>query len=227
MLSADRLHELELLEGGHFWVEGRDRLTDRLISRFSMQPPFIVLGSGTGRYAQRLLSRGHTTWLDLGPVRPGGVRADATALPFRDASVGTVLARDVLEHLDDRTAIAEAARVLRPGGHLLVTVPAWPSLWSERDDRAGHLRRYRRRTLLDVIGPGFDVLDLRGFQFALLPLVAASRLLPGDPTARERATHPALDRLLTAVNLAEVSLASFGGPKPPTGSSLALVARRT
>jgi SAM-dependent methyltransferase len=85
---------------------------------------------------------------------PGGVRADATRLPFSDASFDRVIASEVFEHIvDDASAFAELARVLRPGGVLAVTVPAeGPEklCWRLSDDYhapavpGGHVRIYSR-----------------------------------------------------------------------------------
>ncbi len=82
--------------------------------------------------------------------------ADGLDLPFPDASFDRVIAAEVLEHVpDDRRAMAELARVLRPGGTMAVTVPRWfPELvcWALSDDYhlvpGGHIRIYRRGTLV-------------------------------------------------------------------------------
>ena len=77
------------------------------------------------------------------------VRGGAERVPLRGAAFDWVLALDVLEHLkDDAGALAEAARLLKPGGRLVLTVPAWPGLWSEHDVALGHHRRYRRADLV-------------------------------------------------------------------------------
>jgi len=84
------------------------------------------------------------------------IRGDVRCLPFADSAFDVVVLSEVLEHvLDDRRAIAEAARVLRPGGTLAVTLPRW---WPERicwalsdqyhQVKGGHVRIYRRRQLL-------------------------------------------------------------------------------
>lgn len=71
-------------------------------------------------------------------------RADFQALPLRSNSVDLITSIDVLEHLaDDRPAFAEIARVLRPGGRVLISVPAFQFLWGEHDTLYGHHRRYR------------------------------------------------------------------------------------
>jgi len=81
---------------------------------------------------------------------------DALDLPFPDGSFDRVIASEVLEHVpEDRRAIAELVRVLRPGGTMAVTVPRWlPELicWALSDDYhqvpGGHIRIYRRQTLV-------------------------------------------------------------------------------
>jgi SAM-dependent methyltransferase len=83
------------------------------------------------------------------------VVGDAVALPFPDASFDRVIAAEVLEHIpDDRAAMGELARVLRPGGTIAVTVPRWfPELvnWVLSDEYhltpGGHVRIYRRSVL--------------------------------------------------------------------------------
>ncbi len=229
---ADRLRRLAAMEGTHFWSVGRDVLVRALIDRHRMASVFVDAGSGTGAFAHSLAQDGRrVTFFDTGPTEQPGFRANITEIPLRAQSVGTVMARDVLEHVDDAAALAECARVLRSGGHLLITVPGWPSLWGPRDERAGHLRRYRWHRLTTVVEhAGFDVVERRGYQLALLPLMFASRSLarlrPQRQLAAEERAGGFLQRPLTAINVAEAGLARTGRIRPPTGSTLALVAQR-
>ena len=67
----------------------------------------------------------------------------------RDETFDVVAAFDVVEHCeDDALAVAELTRVLRPGGRLLLSVPAYQWAWSDHDVRAGHYRRYTRPRLV-------------------------------------------------------------------------------
>jgi len=84
-------------------------------------------------------------------VRHGGFAAQATAeaLPFPDAAFDLVLAMDIIEHVDDDEPVfLELARVLRPGGTLVLSLPLNPDNWTSFDNVVGHLRRYRPQELL-------------------------------------------------------------------------------
>lgn len=92
-------------------------------------------------------------------LRESGGRAsvgDAGALPFADASIDLACAFDVIEHLaDDGPPLRELARVLRPGGVLIASVPLHPEHWNDFDAFVGHARRYRPvefRALLETHG---------------------------------------------------------------------------
>lgn len=76
-------------------------------------------------------------------------------------SLDTVMCFNVLEHIDDEsTAVANMVSVLRPGGHLLLFVPAFEGLYMALDRLAGHLRRYTRESLMRVLPDEVAVLRL-------------------------------------------------------------------
>ena len=146
------------VEATHWWFRGRRALVARCIAGLGVPAEARVLdvGSGTGSNLRMLREIGfrRVVGLDLSEAalrcchakQLGSVqRADVCALPFRDASFDLVLATDVLEHVrDEARAVAELHRVLRPGGALVATVPAFMGLWGLQDEVSHHLRRYRR-----------------------------------------------------------------------------------
>jgi SAM-dependent methyltransferase len=241
MSASTHAERLAPVESGHFWFAGRDHLVRRLLDHHAAPEPVLDLGCGTGRFASSLAADGRRVIaidpapdLTLAPVGATLV-GSAEQVPLADGSVGTVMVRDVLEHLDDAVALSECHRVLRAGGLLVVLVPAWPSLWSVRDVRAGHLRRYTRPTLrAAVTAAGFDVVALRGYQLTLLPVVAALRWYaarrpgPAPIASLHHEEHPPglLNTALGWVNRAEAAMVTWPVPVPPTGTSLVLVARR-
>jgi SAM-dependent methyltransferase len=152
-------------------------------------------------------------------------RAAVDRLPFGDETFDAAVLLDVLEHVDDRAALAAVHRVLRPRGVLIASVPGGPYLWSYRDRDAGHLRRYTKaslRTLLD--GSGFAVQCLRPYQALLLPVLLLTRLLGRrGPTLRDLEERPSalVNRILGAITRAELALGRR--VPPPFGSSLFVV----
>jgi SAM-dependent methyltransferase len=79
----------------------------------------------------------------------GALQGHVTALPFADASFDAVCALDIIEHVvDDDGALAELARVTKPGAALLLSAPLHPASWTAFDDFVGHYRRYQPEHLL-------------------------------------------------------------------------------
>ncbi len=106
------------------------------------------------------------------------VRGTLEAMPFEDGEFDVAATLDVIEHLDDdRAGLTELRRVVKPGGFLVVTVPAYPRLWGPHDVANEHRRRYLRRTLLSAAKEtGWVPLTISHFNSILLPVAAVSRL---------------------------------------------------
>jgi SAM-dependent methyltransferase len=231
--GADRLARLAEIEDSHFWFAGRRALVQRLLDRHVDRPAKAALdvGCGTGSFLP-VLARYADRVVGLDPLsgdREGIVTGEAERLPFGEASFDLAVALDLLEHVDDWAAVGELARVLRPGGWAIVTVPAFPGLWSERDELAAHRRRYRRAALVDLIeSAGFVVAETAYYQFLLFPLVflsrAVGRVRPRT-TELEEQPPPRVNRLLRGLSELEVRLGTW--VPWPWGSTLAIAARRT
>jgi ubiquinone/menaquinone biosynthesis C-methylase UbiE len=240
--SAERFAALSEMEPEHFWFAGRRALLDAMLKPLGTDDsPLLDVGCGTGSLVDTLSARGRrVVGLDQRPEGiaaararlgqagqrgSGFVRGDAERLPFASGVFGGAMALDVLEHVDDERMLREIKRVVQPNGWVLVTVPAYQALWSQRDELAGHRRRYTRRGLLRLLqGAGLRVESVRGYQFSLLPLVAISRVLGRRTThTREIEDKPSklVNRLLRLVNLAEVR----SGIPWPVGSSFAALGR--
>jgi SAM-dependent methyltransferase len=156
------------------------------------------------------------------------VQSSGESLPLGNGVYDAALALDVLEHIDDEAAARELARVLRPGGLLFVTVPAFSFLWGVRDIEAGHRRRYRRAGLERLLrGAGLTVEESGYYQFWLFPLTVLSRLA-GRQSARTRDMEDLpsgwINRLFSKINRWEVRLGET--VRWPWGSSLYVVARK-
>lgn len=156
--------EMARLEGQHWWFVGRRRILTQAIERMSLSSRAQILeaGSGTGGNLAMLGQFGQVTGFDPSeiarsfassrcdfPVLDGALPFD---LPFERKTFELVAALDVLEHLDDdQASLTELSHLLRPGGFMLLTVPAFPLLWGAHDEAHHHRRRYRRNTLLELV----------------------------------------------------------------------------
>jgi SAM-dependent methyltransferase len=125
----------------------------------------LEVGAGLGEFAAQFTGLGRHVVTDVDPVavasmadrfrdRPE-VEARRLDLATGDVEVSppvsTVLAINVLEHLeDDRGALKALARVVEPGGRIVIWVPGYPQLYGDFDRRVGHVRRYTPATLRDA-----------------------------------------------------------------------------
>lgn len=243
MRTATYAVEAEV-EETHWWFVGRRRLFGRELTRAGIVRDARILdvGTSTGSNLRLLRDIGFTrvTGLDVsleairfceskgfGPVQQGSV----CALPFPDASFDLVLATDIIEHVDDDVlALTEIARVLAPLGRVLITVPAFPSLWGLQDEVSLHKRRYRLRPLLDLVRRvGLRPCEAFHFNYLLFaPIWLARqiiRIAKVDLRSEGEVNTPALNLLLTAIFGADVWSARL--LRPPFGVSVFLVAEKT
>jgi SAM-dependent methyltransferase len=177
-------------EDRHWWYQGRRRVLERTIERLELPKHARILdaGCGSGRNMVELAHHGVVTGIelsrtsvelarerDVGEVLEGSVMDT----PFDDASFDLTVSLDVIEHLeDDVGALRELRRVTKPGGALLVTVPAYQWLWSGHDEINHHHRRYNRRTLLTAAeSAGWHLEHSTHFNSLLLPAAILLRAL--------------------------------------------------
>ncbi|MBE2237443.1 MAG: class I SAM-dependent methyltransferase [Caldilineaceae bacterium] len=187
-----------LEEDRHAWFAGRTRailkyLDAELGSNGDGQTRKVLdLGGGAGNMAHHLAHYGEVTSIDYNPrpipiAQRRGVtvlQGSGDHLPFPDASFGLVALLDTVEHIPDELGVfAECARVLKPGGVLLVTVPAYMWLWSYNDEINAHERRYTADELrLKLELSGLRVSRISYNNFFLFPAVAGIRFLrPYNP----------------------------------------------
>ena len=184
-MEATEVRKLTELEDRHWWYRERRRLLARSVADLTPGTAVDVgaAGGGNTRVLQGLGWK--IAAIEYGS--PGAevcaersipvLRGDATRLPLAAASLDLVVAFDVLEHLDDdKAAAAGVFEALKPGGVFLVAVPADPRLWSAHDDAVGHVRRYTRQTLGDLLsGAGFRLEPMRSWNVLMRPLVALRR----------------------------------------------------
>ena len=179
-------------EDTHWWFRWRYELITRIVGELNGGEPatFRILdaGCGTGQMLQHLGRFGRAVGIDTSPeaIRFAATRnvdhlvlGSILELPFAEGSFDCVLSLDVIEHVDaDVELIRHLAGVLKPGGHLVLTVPAFRALWSEHDEVNWHKRRYRAPQLRDLLTThGLEIERLTYCNTALFAPIFAIRKL--------------------------------------------------
>jgi SAM-dependent methyltransferase len=236
---------LAQLEAANFWFRARNELILWALQKYCGNfQSYLEIGCGTGyvlsgvahRFPRAHLTASEifTTGLQIAAQRvPQAqlLQMDARDIPFRD-EFDVVGAFDVVEHIqEDEAVLAQVHAALKPGGHMLLTVPQHQWLWSPSDDYARHERRYTASELHGKVrSAGFTLLRSGSFVSLLLPLMLASRL-----TSRRKASVfdpldefklPSwLNESLYGLMKAEIGLIKLG-INFPAGGSRFLIARK-
>lgn len=206
------------LEDHHWWFQSRIDLMRRLVEKYcprtsERRPRLLDLGCGTGFFIREQSREKLAFGLDfsmeaLQYTRTRNVSdlvcADSQVLPFAAESFDIVTAFDLIEHVErDDLLVSEAYRVLRPGGVLLIAVPAHPFLQGEHDDALHHKRRYRWDQLDRLFNPSIWLRRRMTWTFAsIYPIVfivrSIRKLLPAskNPAADTKLTPRWLNRVL-------------------------------
>jgi SAM-dependent methyltransferase len=232
------------LEDHYWWFVGRRYLATRLAAKLAAQSSrslqALDLGCGTGAATLELAQFSAVTALDMNEFalqccrRRGIVRtllADGQALPFVNERFDVIMGLDIFEHIpDDDLAFRECARVLRPDGLLVLSVPAFRFLWGPHDVALHHFRRYRRAEIEDKLQKvGLRVEQASYSVFLLFPLVLLSRLLEklrrGPPHASLPMVPGSVNRFLTQLQQIEANWI-IHRRRLPWGSSVIAVARK-
>lgn len=149
-------------EETHWWQVSKRRLSLALMKRFLQveSPRLLDIGCGTGKNMEFFSALAQVWGLDnsdqaIKLSQNKGLQkvilAEAAEIPFRSKSFDLITMLDVLEHLEDHKALREVSRTLKPKGLLVLTVPAYPLLWSEWDVQLHHRCRYNKKDLHGIL----------------------------------------------------------------------------
>lgn len=243
-MDASLYHKFYEVEDRHWWFAGRRAIVAgelaRRLAPGAGERRILDVGCGTGGMLPILAPYGRVSGIDMEPLALDYCRKrgfDDVALqqgyaPAQPFDIITLF--DVLEHVPDEAGFLRLlSGWLKPGGLLVVTVPAFQWLWSRHDDLNHHQRRYRRSQLIGALtGNGFRVERASYFNFLLFPVVAVTRLFEGQPRPGASEDEEVLKHLtigglngpLTSLFAAERHLLGVGDL--PWGVSLMAVARR-
>lgn len=242
--DPDAYQTIVAVEETSFWFQARNRLIAWAALRFAPGATRVLeVGCGSGivmsslqaafPVARLIGSEAHIEGLRMAQQRLQGVelvQMDARTIPYAD-ELDIVGAFDVIEHIDeDQRVLEQLHKALRPGGILLATVPMYMRLWSESDDRAGHVRRYEPDELeRKAAAAGFTIERSTSFVTLLFPALLYARRLRGREQRSKRGSElqmsRATNRILGWVMAFERTLITAGINMPIGGSRL-IVARK-
>ncbi|RYG60066.1 class I SAM-dependent methyltransferase, partial [bacterium] len=194
-MNPEEYERMHALETDYWWFVGRRRIVQSLLGHTVPRLPspelrLVDIGCGTGANLPMLResvgAKGSVVGVDFSPLALrfarqqlhdlsdlGLSQGDAMQLPLRDGCADCVTMLDVLEHIpDDGQALNEVARVLKPGGALILTVPAYGHLWSAHDEALHHFRRYEKYQLKARLREAGLRVDKLSFAMSLLPPAA-------------------------------------------------------
>ena len=201
----------------HWWYRARRDVLRDYLRRYGGLPAearLLEIGCGTGHNLPMLAGFGRVDAIEIDPAARR-IAAERLGRPVGDAALpelpgverggyDLVAVLDVVEHIaDDVAALAAMATLLRPGGKILIAVPAHPWMWSAHDVVNHHHRRYTKRTLRAAIErAGLRPVKMRWFNSLLFPLAAAARIagrLRGKEDSDDSPPPAPVNRLFEAV----------------------------
>ncbi|MFV8819259.1 class I SAM-dependent methyltransferase [Haliea sp. E17] len=187
---------------------------------------FLETGAGTGYMTRKFLERGyHGACYELSQTAREGIRRNLASYPERiqvlDSlqELGTttfdyLLTFEVLEHIeDDRAALQQWAQYLRPGGKILLSVPAHQRKFGPSDTVVGHLRRYERQQLRRLLeSTGFTDIQMINYGFPITEMtrklgdrIVRNEAASNEESAAERSQRSSYSRGSTARKLIRAS----------------------
>lgn len=232
---------LAAVEQNHWFYRGKRKIVHRWLDQLGVTPDALIVdvGAGTGILLGELEQHYRVLGVEYtadglhfarqntrGPLLSGS----GEALPLGAGEANVVIALDVLEHIQhDQTALLEMARITRPGGWLIINVPALAILWSKWDESLGHWRRYTKTSLQRLVTQsGLRVEHMAYTNWLAFPPILLYRAWSryfGNPTNRMEDRVPS-EPLNTLLEAAFVQPACWPWFRPAFGVSLFCVLQK-
>lgn len=197
-MNENEYQQLELLEKTYWWHIGRKDIIKKQLHKYfgnNRRIKILNIGCGTGGIIGLLEEFGEVKNIDVSKTavdiaKRNGYKNvfiyDGKNIPFKKHYFDIIIALDVLEHIeDDLSALKLWKKYLKPGGYLLLTVPAYQWLWSEHDEALHHYRRYLASDLHRTLNlVGFKAIKRTYAIILFFPVIVGYRLIksvfPGE-----------------------------------------------
>lgn len=193
-MDIEKYHEMESLEKFHWWFLYRQNILKSILKKYfsdlDKNAKIVDIGCGTGGNIQ-LLKENYENVIGIDNnncaleyCKEKGlktvIKGDLpNSIEIEDNSVDLILLFDVLEHIEeDEKSLSVLKSKLKNEGHILLTVPAFPLLWSEHDEGFHHKRRYKMKQLKKMLKSlNFKIVKSSYLYFLLFPVILIMRLL--------------------------------------------------
>jgi len=243
-MESTEYDKMYRIEEGNWWYVGRRELLLRIVNQIKTDLEFrtfeiLDVGCGTGLNLNYLEKYGSVVGLDFSGEALGFaklrsrtplIRASADNLPIKNGCINMLCAFDILEHIDDdMAALREFYRVLNAEGYLILTVPAFRSLWSGHDIAVHHKRRYSKDELIEsLLSSGFQIERISYWNFLLFPLVALIRLVKRNRVEEISTDLQPTPYLINSILIRILKLEALliGRWRPPFGVSIVSVCKK-
>jgi len=241
-MEKDIYHKTAAIEKTHWWFIGRRFIIELILNELFLpkNADILEMGCGTGGNLALLAkfgkiygvelddtAREYARKLGIGTILPGSLPDE---IPFTGQLFDLIVLTDVLEHVgEDQVALERLYPRLKLGGDILITVPAFPALWSRHDDLHHHKRRYtmeRLRTIL--INAHYNIIKASYINCIMFPAIAGVRLMQRFLRMADaddlKVYSPLINRMLAGLFAGEGHLLKF--VSLPFGLSLLCVGRK-
>ncbi len=239
-MRLDLYEDLYIQEEKHWWHISKRIAVAQMLDAYvhTEKPKILDIGCGAGK-TMEMLSRFGTVWgLDkskaaLSFCKKRGyfmhlVHGEAATTGFQDNFFDVITMLDVLEHTEENATLRETKRILKAGGLMIITVPAYQWLWSTWDEVLNHKKRYTKRSIETVVKKhGFTVLrSSYMYSFLVLPVYIFRKLKAMKKTYQsDFSTNPPLINLLFTL-LSNIERFFVVKGWIPFGTSLMLVCKK-